>query len=158
MTVQTSTTVATGVATWSADRLADLAETLAAAPERWVDRVRLNAENRWYERIHNDDDHEVWLISWLPGRSTGFHDHGGSRGALAVALGSLVEEDLTTARTLHAGQVRAFGPNHVHDVRNTTAAPAISVHAYSPPLTLMNRYDRTEAGLIPLAPEYAEQW
>ena len=46
----------------------------------WVARVRLDPEGRWYERIHTTDGFEVWLISWLPGQSTGFHDHGARRG------------------------------------------------------------------------------
>lgn len=150
MTVQTSAL--------AADHLADLARTLAEAPGSWVDRVRLNPEHRWYERYRQDDDHEIWLISWLPGQSTGFHDHGGSRGAFAVALGSLTEDDLIGSRTLRAGEVRGFGPDHIHHVYNDSTAPAVSVHAYSPPLTVMNRYDRTPAGLIRLAPEEASQW
>jgi hypothetical protein len=31
----------------------------------------------------------------------------------------------------------------VHDVLNTAAGPAISVHAYPPPLTAMRRYELT---------------
>src|SRR5512139_3842381 len=128
MTVRTTTApaITTSVpypAAWPADRLADLAGELARAPGHWLDRVRLSAENRWYERFRYDDEHEIWLISWLPGQSTGFHDHGGSRGAFAVAFGDLVEEDLTGSRALRIGDVRAFGPDHIHHVFNTSAAP-----------------------------------
>jgi hypothetical protein len=35
----------------------------------------MTLSKRWYQRVTCDDDHEVWLLSWLPGR-TGFHDHG----------------------------------------------------------------------------------
>jgi hypothetical protein len=49
---------------------------LTATPAEWVARVRLDSEGRWYERIHVSDRYEAWLISWLPGQSTGFHDHG----------------------------------------------------------------------------------
>ena len=106
-----------------------------------------------------DDAYELWLISWLPGQSTGFHDHGGANGAFAVALGELAEHQITTARTVEAGQVRGFGPGYVHDVRNESAAPAISVHIYSPPLSTMQRYDLDADGkLVPLATESAEDW
>jgi mannose-6-phosphate isomerase-like protein (cupin superfamily) len=134
------------------------ARVLAARPEEWLSRVRLSAEGRWYERIHRDDSHEIWLISWLPGQGTGFHDHGRSAGAFAVALGDLEEYDIAGARTVAAGQVRGFGPGYVHDVRNVAAAPAVSVHVYSPPLEVMNRYERTHTGFVRLAGEDATEW
>src|SRR5262249_28884088 len=74
-----------------ARQLADLVRRLAASPADWLGRVRLNPQGRWYERIHLDDSHEIWVISWLPGQGTGFHDHGGSAGAFAVVWGTLVE-------------------------------------------------------------------
>lgn len=152
-------TVRTTAPTYAAPAgLADMAHALATAPGEWIRRVRLSTEGRWYERLHLDDDHEIWLISWLSGQSTGLHDHGCSRGAFAVALGSLREHDLTRSRDLGPGEVRAFGPDHIHEVENATAAPAVSVHVYSPPLTVMNRYDRTASGLIKLAEERSDQW
>jgi predicted metal-dependent enzyme (double-stranded beta helix superfamily) len=138
--------------------LTDWARSLAARPQEWLSQVRLSAEGRWYERIHRDESHEVWLISWLPGQATGFHDHGGSAGAFAVALGSLEEHDIAGDRTVSAGQVRGFGPRYVHDVRNVASAPAVSVHVYSPPLTVMNRYERTASGFVRLAQEDATEW
>src|SRR5271154_2509664 len=76
-------------------QLADVVPRLAASPAEWLPKVRLNPAGRWYERIHFDDSHEVWLISWLPGQSTGFHDHGGSAGAFEVVLGTLLESRVT---------------------------------------------------------------
>jgi predicted metal-dependent enzyme (double-stranded beta helix superfamily) len=140
-------------------RPAEIARSLAAVPRDWIERVRLSTDERWYERLHHDDDHEIWLISWMPGQSTGLHDHGGSRGAFAVALGDLDEYDLTARRTLTAGDSREFGAEYVHEVANTSRAPAVSVHVYSPPLTVMNRYDRTASGeLVRLAEERSDQW
>ncbi|GAA3932467.1 cysteine dioxygenase family protein [Actinomadura viridis] len=139
-------------------RLAETVGALAADPGAWVRRVRLSPDGRWYERLHRDEDHEIWLISWLPGQATGLHDHGGSRGAFAVALGDLEERDLGGARQVAAGQTREFGPEYVHEVRNTSTAPAVSIHVYSPPLAEMNRYDLTESGLVRLAVERADQW
>ncbi|MFV2174936.1 cysteine dioxygenase family protein [Actinomadura sp. LOL_016] len=131
---------------------------LAEHCDEWLPRVRLSPQGRWYERLHRDDDHEIWLISWLPGQSTGLHDHGGSRGAFALALGTLEERDLGDARHLSAGDSRAFGAEYVHEVRNVSAAPAISVHAYSPPLATMNRYDLVDGRLVRLVTEEAGQW
>lgn len=138
--------------------LTDWARALAASPKEWLSRVRLSAEGRWYERIHRDDSHEIWLISWLPGQATGFHDHGESAGAFALALGSLEEHDIVGARTVVAGQVRGFGPGYIHDVRNVASAPAVSVHVYSPPLAVMNRYERDGTGFVQLSSEHATEW
>ena len=129
--------------------LAEIVNLLAARPEAWMARVRLRADRRWYERLHCGADYDVWLIAWLPGQATGFHDHGASSGAFAVASGSLEEHHPQEgARVVHAGECRAFGPYYAHDVRNTSNAPAISIHAYSPPLTEMTQYQLAGAALV----------
>ncbi len=43
-----------------------------------------------------------------------------------------------------------FGAHYVHDVRNLSDAPAVSVHAYSPPLTTMTYYDLADGVLEPI--------
>lgn len=140
-------------------RLAKRAQALADRPEEWIHRVRLSTDGRWYERLHADGEYEVWLISWLPGQSTGFHDHGGSAGAFAVALGELAEHGVSRGRTVATGQSRGFGPGYVHDVRNESQAPSVSIHVYSPPLSTIQRYDLDGEGrLIPLALEQTEDW
>ncbi|WP_067468777.1 cysteine dioxygenase [Actinomadura macra] len=148
-----------GGAPFAPPRLAERARDLARDAGQWLHRVRLDPEERWYERLHQDADHEVWVISWLPGQSTGFHDHGDSSGAFAVVLGTLREHRVRTARDVGAGEARSFGPDYVHDVRNTSDAPAVSVHVYSPPLSSMRRYDLdATGGLVQLADESAEDW
>ena len=138
---------------------------LTSAPAEWVARVRLDPEGRWYEQIPVNDACELWLISWLPGQSTGFHDHGGANGAFGVVWGQLDEHVVVqgvaagTAKPVPAGAVRSFGPRHVHDVRNSSAGSvAVSVHAYSPPLSAMTRYDLTAGGLVPIRKEGADDW
>ena len=150
-----------------ARQLADVVRRVAASPAEWLTRVRLNLSNRWYEQIHLDDSHEVWVISWLPGQATGFHDHGGSSGAFTVVLGTLMERrvvggDATghvLAKPVGASGARSFGPRYIHDLRNTTAASvAVSVHAYSPPIPQMTRYGLTAGGLVKLATEGPAAW
>lgn len=138
---------------------------LTSAPAEWVARVRLDPEGRWYEQIRVNDACELWLISWLPGQSTGFHDHGGANGAFGVVWGGLDEHVVSrgtvtsTARPVSAGEVRCFGPRYVHDVRNSSSGTvAVSVHAYSPPLSAMTRYDLTPGGLVPVRTEGADDW
>ena len=115
-----------------------------------MDKVRLRAEGRWYERLSHGPDYDIWAISWLPGQSTGFHDHGASSGAFVVATGILEEHRPgEQTRVIYPDKPRAFGPDYAHDVRNVSLAPAISVHAYSPPLSEMNEYELDGSQLVP---------
>lgn len=115
---------------------------LFASSDGWLDRVRLRAEHRWYERLYQAADHDIWVISWMPGQSTGFHDHGESSGAFVVATGTLEEHRPgEEPLVITPGKLRAFGRDYAHDVRNVSLAPAVSIHAYSPPLTDMNEYE-----------------
>lgn len=113
---------------------------------------------RSWRRIAKTREFDAWLISWPGGTAADLHDHGGSRGALHVIGGSLVEtipwrdeQDRVTLarREVHAGTTLAFGAGHVHDVRNHGAEYALSFHVYSPPLESMIYYDRAGDLLIP---------
>ncbi|OBJ50580.1 cysteine dioxygenase [Mycobacterium sp. 1423905.2] len=115
---------------------------------------------RWFTRIHGDDELDIWLISWVPGRATELHDHGGSIGALTVLSGSLNEYRWDgrglRRRRLDAGDQAGFPLGWVHDVvwapqpvpepvrrAQSGLGPTLSVHAYSPPLTAMSYYEVT---------------
>jgi predicted metal-dependent enzyme (double-stranded beta helix superfamily) len=143
-------------------RLGRMVGAIAAQPASWRDIVRFDAGQRWYHRLDLTDEYEVWLLSWLPGQRTGFHDHGEAVGAFAVAQGRLGERTVPAMRprarkrTFAAGDIRPFGAGHVHDMVNASAGPSVSVHAYSPPLTAMRRYKLTSAGLVYTSTEHAE--
>jgi hypothetical protein len=146
-------------------QLAAQVHRLISTPAEWVARVRLDLEGRWYERIDMGDSFEVWLITWMPGQSTSFHDHGGSNGAFGAVWGDLDECVLprdggaVLVNRLGPGAVRSFGPRHVHDVRNSSASSvAVSVHAYSPPLSQTTQYDLTPSGLVIRGTESSGDW
>src|ERR1700722_5493824 len=119
-------------------RLALVVGAIAASPALWRPLVQFRAGRRWYYRLDQSDPdpaYELWLLSWLPGQRTGFHDHGDAAGAFAVADGELLESTAQVgrrgvrSRPLAAGGVRSFGPAYVHEVRNASDRPAVSVHA-----------------------------
>jgi predicted metal-dependent enzyme (double-stranded beta helix superfamily) len=118
--------------------------------------VRYDAQNRWHQRLYLDPRLDIWLISWLPSQGTQLHDHGGSAGAFEVLDGRLDEavyrrdpaRGSLTDYQRSAGTAIGFGPRYVHDVRNLGDQPAVSVHAYSPPLTSMNFYDVNADGSL----------
>jgi hypothetical protein len=63
------------------------------------------------------------------------------------------------AKPVGAGGARSFGPRYIHDLRNATAASvAVSVHAYSPPIPQMTRYELTSGGLVRLGTEGPAAW
>jgi hypothetical protein len=116
----------------------------ATGPAGWPVPLRFDPVQRWYHRLAATADHEVWLLTWLPGQHTDLHDHGGSAGAFLVAAGTLTEETVVGGelrpRTLDTGAGRRFGARHVHRVRNQGDRPAVSVHVYRPALRSMTRY------------------
>ena len=131
------------------EELANIVSSFASS-DGWIDRVRLRTESRWYERLYQGPDHDIWAISWLPGQSTGFHDHGDSSGAFVVAMGTLEEHRPgEQPLVIHPGKPRAFSRDYAHDVRNASLGPAVSIHAYSPPLTDMNEYELEGNQLVP---------
>jgi hypothetical protein len=115
-------------------------------------------DERWFTRLHGDDELDVWLISWVPEHSTEIHDHGGSLGALTVVSGALSESrwdgGALRERRLDAGDQAGFPLGWVHDVvwapsrPAAIQAPTLSVHAYSPPLTAMSYYEVTERNTL----------
>ena len=124
--------------------LTALTRTVAAEVRAGKHEVQIDPENRWYRLIRSDDYVDVWLISWATEQTAELHDHMGSLGALTVVSGSLVEQrwvgDGLLGRRLRAGRSAGFPLGHVHDVGNPAPTPAVSVHAYSPPLTAMSYY------------------
>ncbi|MFJ4673753.1 cysteine dioxygenase [Kitasatospora purpeofusca] len=123
---------------------ARLVREIAADRDRWEPLVRYDALTRWYARLETGPGYEVWLLSWLPGQSSGFHDHGTSSGVMSVVRGELVERSLTHAgedsRDLRPGGQRVFSPGYLHEVVNASLEPAVSIHLYTPGLTEMNQY------------------
>jgi rhodanese-related sulfurtransferase len=140
---------------------------LAAVTQRYAAEVRAGCyvvhadpQERWHVRLHCDEQVDVWLISWTQSQGTELHDHGGSAGAFTVVEGALVES-VWSAGGLRdsvraAGETVAFGERYVHDVTNREVPVAVSVHAYSPPLTLMNFYEIEEGRLSRLASSWTD--
>jgi hypothetical protein len=124
-----------------ADTLIDLARRYAENPQLWPVQPRYDPDGRWYTRLARTDTYEAWLLAWLPGQHTGWHDHGGSSGVFVVVSGALREDTMEGTRHLSARTGRQFGARHVHCVTNDAAAPAVSVHVYAPILSTMTRYD-----------------
>lgn len=115
----------------------------------WAPHVRHDADQRTYEQLLRDAHLDVWLLCWSHDHDTGFHDHDLSAGAVAVVSGSVREERLALghragaapiARTARAGSSFQFAASDIHRVLHAGDEPAVTIHAYSPPLVRMGAY------------------
>ena len=127
------------------EKLAVVARSFGARPELWRDQVRHDPRQRHFAQLHLDDNLGVWLLCWMSGHDTGFHDHDISSGAFVVVEGELIEERPrfgapASSVTLTEGEGAHFSPTDIHRVLHSGEAPAVSIHAYSPPLVRMGSY------------------
>ena len=132
--------------------LATIVRAVAADEQLWLPRLVLptGGERRWTQLVGRQTV-DVWLLSWLPGHSTDLHDHGFSAAAFTVVRGRLNELRLGADGRLHSsrrtpGTVTTVPAGVVHDVHGAGRSPAVSIHAYSPPLREMNYYDLDSYG------------
>jgi quercetin dioxygenase-like cupin family protein len=129
----------------SVPQLRRFAGGLAAAPEHWRHLVRHADDMRVYEQIWDDVDVNAWLICWSEDQDTGFHDHDESAAAITVVSGKVREDRLTLAgpprsREVGAGETFTVPPVAIHRVLHAGSGPAVTIHAYSPPLRRTGAY------------------
>jgi predicted metal-dependent enzyme (double-stranded beta helix superfamily) len=142
--------------------LRDLVAGLAADPAAWAPLVRHDPAQRVFKQVLDQPELEAWLICWMPGHDTGFHDHDLSSGAVTVLSGTVLEERLgmgTIASNVYeAGETFDFTPAEIHRVAHAGTAPAVTLHAYSPRLRRLGAYAVTPAGALQRHPlRYGEE-
>jgi predicted metal-dependent enzyme (double-stranded beta helix superfamily) len=125
--------------------LEPLVARVAREPDRWRDLVHHDPSQRIYEQLFRTEHVGVWLICWMHDHDTGFHDHDLSSGAVGVAEGAVREERLvlngsSVERVLSAGETFSFLASDIHRVMHAGEIPAVTIHAYSPPLWRMGAY------------------
>ena len=132
------------------DELEQLACDIVDNPAVWKPLVRADADQRRYQLIYEDESIDAWVLSWMPGQGTGFHDHYISGVGLCCAAGG-VREDLMVygqedlAVYLGPGDSRQGGPGYIHRVRHEAGQPAVTIHVYSPRLDWVGQYRLDEA-------------
>jgi predicted metal-dependent enzyme (double-stranded beta helix superfamily) len=141
----------------------DLRATLvdwATRTELWGPLRRNDPEERTYSLLHRDEEVELYVVCWMAGHDTGYHDHDESAAAIAVLEGSLSEERLaltgTVETTLAAGDLVTIAREAIHRVRHAGEVPAVSLHAYSPPLQRVGTYEVAENGALLRHPRPSE--
>ena len=138
----------------SIDELERLVLTVAARPDLFEDLIVADEQSRWWLLLYRTPSFEVKLLTWGNDQSSDWHDHGGSSGVFAVTAGSLLERHRAAAAgsvdsaRFGVGDHASFGTDYVHDVVFESGSPAVSIHAYSPPLSGLTYYDRSPYGFV----------
>ncbi|HEX8496382.1 MAG TPA: hypothetical protein VF661_04230 [Actinomycetales bacterium] len=130
--------------------LAVVVRRVAGEPRLWRPAVRVDGSATW-TRLSGPAGVQVWMRTWLRAQGTGLHDHAEAASAFAVVLGTVVETRVdpvlgTWSTPLDAPAVRVLVPGTVHDVRNDAAAPAVTIHAYTPRASRTTYYEQAADG------------
>ena len=135
---------------------------LLGTPELWQHLVRHDRDIRVYEQLWDDEQVNAWLICWSEDQDTGFHDHDESAAAIRVIEGEVREQRLRLAappdaRVIGPGTTFFVPPTAIHRVLHEGTVPAITIHAYSPPLRRTGAYTLGAGGELERAAQPYEQ-
>lgn len=159
-----------GIAQWVAEQvpanqdlgfeeLGALATALRAEEDLWRPQVRFDEDERFYTQLYRDPNVDIWLICWIAGQATGYHDHDRSSGGVVVCDGVLCEDYFLRGedglireetRMHDVGGVFTFDATYIHGVRHPGGerSGATSIHCYSPALWRMGHYEPDERGVL----------
>jgi hypothetical protein len=145
-----------------ATQLELLAARIAERPDLWKPLVRIDPDRRRYELLYEDERIDIWVLSWMAGQRTGFHDHDISDVGIACVQGELDEGMLTlgtsaTCIRLRRGALRRGAGGYIHAVAHHQGQPAVSIHAYSPPLMCVGQYRVDASGRLRRDPEHGRK-
>jgi hypothetical protein len=146
----------------SAADLEQIAIAIRDRPELWEPLLLIDAHRRRYRLLFEDERTDIWVLCWMPGQSTGFHDHDISDVGIAIAQGMVVERQLqlptgATATGLRPGDTRQGPAGYIHSVAHAEGIPAVSIHCYSPPLMKVGQYRVDPDGLLRRDPEHGRR-
>jgi mannose-6-phosphate isomerase-like protein (cupin superfamily) len=135
---------------------------LVGTPALWQHLVRHDRDIRVYEQLWDDEHVNAWLICWSEDQDTGFHDHDESAAAIRLIEGQVREERLRLAaapdaRVIGPGTTFFVPPTAIHRVLHEGTAPAVTIHAYSPPLRRTGAYKLGPGGELERAEQTYEQ-
>lgn len=126
-----------------------------AATGAWRDYLVESHEYRDYRLVFENEYTDIWVLSWLPGQTTGFHDHDISEVGITVLEGALRESHMRmgaepTSHVMRAGETQEGPFGYIHQVQHEEGEIAASLHAYSPPLLRVGQYREREGRMIRL--------
>jgi hypothetical protein len=146
----------------SVAELEQVAIAIRDRPELWEPLLVADAHRRRYRLLYEDERTDIWVLCWMPGQSTGFHDHDLSDVGIAIASGTIIERQLrlptgATALDLRPGDTRKGPAGYIHSVAHGEGIPAVSIHCYSPPLMKVGQYRVDPEGVLRRDPEHGRR-
>lgn len=131
--------------TLSPSKLVNFVHALAGRRTEWERLVRHSPDGRIFEQVWDDEAVNAWLICWSELQDTGWHDHDESAAAILVLDGEIREERLRVAaapvsRVMRSGTSFYVPSSAIHRVQHAGSRPAVTLHAYSPPLSRTGAY------------------
>jgi quercetin dioxygenase-like cupin family protein len=146
----------------TSEQLQAFVQQLAADAERWRPLVDHDPGRRTYGLIWDDEDVNAWVLCWDEDHDTGFHDHDVSAAAILVLEGQVREDRLRldgSAREIvyDAGGSFTVPAEAIHRVLHAGDGPAVTIHAYSPPLRKQGAYSLADDGILLRAVQSWEQ-
>lgn len=135
------------------EQLVRLSAEIAAHEELWRPLVVADPARRRYRLLYEDDRVDSWLIMWMPGQGTGFHDHAISGVGLVGVDGAVTEKQMRLPSgsfdvEVRNGDTREGPAGYIHSVAHLEGTPAITIHSYSPPLMEVAQYRVDENGVL----------
>jgi predicted metal-dependent enzyme (double-stranded beta helix superfamily) len=146
----------------SAAELEVLVQDTAERDDLWRPLTIADPVRRRYELLYENEHLDVWVLSWMPGQKTGFHDHDISAVGLICVQGELEEGQLTigcapSSIRMTRGVSRKGPGGYIHSVSHVAGEPAVSLHAYSPPLMRVGQYRVDGVGRLRREPEHGRR-
>ena len=144
------------------EQLEAVVKQIAARDDLWRPLVIVDESRRRYELLYEDRWIDIWVLSWMPGQRTGFHDHDRSGVGLCCAEGCLDEGRLVLGDRadpirMTRGTSRNGPGGYIHSVAHVEGSPAVSIHAYSPPLLVVGQYAQDATGRLVRTPEHGRK-
>jgi predicted metal-dependent enzyme (double-stranded beta helix superfamily) len=135
------------------EQLVRLSAEIAAHEELWRPLVVADPDRCRYRLLYEDDRVDSWLIMWMPGQGTGFHDHAISGVGLVGVDGAVTEKQMRLPSgsfdvEVRNGDTREGPAGYIHSVAHLEGTPAITIHSYSPPLMEVAQYRVDENGVL----------
>jgi cysteine dioxygenase len=114
--------------------------------------VRFDPEHYTRNLLSQGPAYQALILCWLPGQESVIHDHVGSSCGVKVLSGTCTEvfferrEDRSLRarqpKDLHEGQICGAQDDNIHKICNFDQQRSLlTLHIYSPPLTIMNTYN-----------------
>ena len=127
------------------EELVEFAAALATTGRPRSRPLHVRGGGRPYRLVWSDANVNAWLIAWYDDADTGFHDHDASAAGIVVIDGAVLEDRLALdgppiTRRYERGESFLLPATAIHRVRHGGRRPALTIHAYSPPLRTQGVY------------------